>query len=230
MLWPHVMAACYGRRALARHPALRGGGRWSLMSIIHGGHTFRRACLPHLTGHGLTMRHLGHTLRLSRIFLGPFATLALVAGISTMAQAQQTQAQQTRFGPVAISKDRITWRGHAVHPVLTGNSGLMLSPPIAMGDSDIVVVQSIGGSLCPATFAVLQVSRKKEQHTNFFGTCSDIVHTKVVGDTLQLRMPSMHTNGVQRTYTYHDGLVSKEGVLLNSPCTKGICENYFGDE
>ncbi|MCE2578777.1 hypothetical protein LDL36_09725 [Komagataeibacter sp. FNDCR1] len=166
-------------------------------------------------------------LRLSRKFSGPLLGLALVAGISTVAQAQQAQ---TRFGAIAVSNDKITWRGHTLHPVLAGNSGLMLSQPIPMGNSDIVLVQSIGGSLCPATVAIVQVGQKKEHHTNFFGTCSDLVQTKVVGDTLEIRMPSMHQKGVQRTYTYHEGQVSKDGVLLNSSCAKGVCENYFGDE
>lgn len=173
------------------------------------------------------MKDIGDMLRPSRIFSGPLLGLALVAGVSTVAQAQQAQ---TRFGTIAVSNDKITWRGHTLHPVLAGNSGLMLSQPIQMGDSDIVLVQSIGGSLCPATVAVVQVNRKKEHHTNFFGTCSDMARTRTVGDTLEIRMPSPHQKGVQRTYTYHEGQVSKDGVLLNSSCAKGVCENYFGDE
>ncbi|MBV1835169.1 hypothetical protein [Novacetimonas pomaceti] len=184
-----------------------------------------------------TMTHFPHRARPSRIFprslAGGMLALGLVAaagpGVGT-AHAQQARQVQTRFGTVAIRNDRITWRGHVVHPTLSGNSGLMLAQVLPMGDSDIVLVQSIGGSLCPATYAVMQVSGKKERHTNFFGTCSDTPHASVRGDTLTIRMPSVHNGGTQHTYTYHAGLVSKDGVLLNSQCSKGTCENYFGDD
>lgn len=86
---------------------------------------------------------------------------------------------KTRHGMVSVREEDNTllFKGKPIKPAIEGNSGLDIVANYEMGATDVLLLQSSGGTACPALFrfvnigpgGVLRVSPE-------FGTCSDILY------------------------------------------------------
>jgi hypothetical protein len=86
---------------------------------------------------------------------------------------------KTRHGMVSVREEdnTLSLKGKPIKPAIEGNSGLDIVANYEMGATDVLLLQSSGGTACPALFrfvninpgGVLRVSPE-------FGTCSDIIY------------------------------------------------------
>lgn len=73
--------------------------------------------------------------------------------------------------------------------ILDGNSGLEIQKSFPLGDTDMVLIENIGGLGCPARFVLVSISTQGSvQITPEFGTCSDDVDAQLNGDSITIAM------------------------------------------
>ena len=104
-------------------------------------------------------------------------TQAKDAGMQT-AVIDYDKKVKTRFGVVSVREDdkRLMFKGKPVLPAIEGNNGLSIVANYEMGPSDVLLLQDIGGTACPALFRFITVSAAGVRVTPEFGTCSDIIY------------------------------------------------------
>ncbi len=116
--------------------------------------------------------------------------IALLLLVSTNAPAQEENSITTRFGALTISDaGKLLFKGNPVQPTIEANNSLDLSEPYQIGAADVVLVTDNGGTACPAIYYFVTVKESGAKVTPSFGTCSDLIKTKRVGDSISVSMP-----------------------------------------
>ena len=82
-----------------------------------------------------------------------------------------------RFGTLAVAADNVSLQmnGKPVLPGVAGNNSLSIAASYELGNADVVLVQNIGGSGCPAMYSFITLTKTSLRATPEFGTCSDII-------------------------------------------------------
>jgi hypothetical protein len=119
--------------------------------------------------------------------------------------------RKTRFGVVQVEGDagsqRLTFQGQKV----SEDYAFTLERTIALGDTDLVLVnRSSGGNGCPGgQYLFVVVKGGQDAHaTDTFGTCQEAKPDIVMnGDSLVVSMPEYGGDGTA-SFTYRDGQVS----------------------
>lgn len=123
---------------------------------------------------------------MSKYILG----IALLLLASAGAQAQETTTIQTRFGALTVNDAGVLlFKGAPLQPTIEANNSLDLSVPYQVGSSDIVLVTDNGGTACPALYYFVAVTKAGAKATPSFGSCSDLVQIKRMGDSISVSMP-----------------------------------------
>ncbi len=96
----------------------------------------------------------------------------------------------TRFGQLEI-QDRTTllYQGLPLTPEIQGNVSLSVEGVYQIGNRDIVLIQDNGGTACPALLYVVSLSQNGVEATAAFGSCSDLIETEQVADSIYISMP-----------------------------------------
>jgi hypothetical protein len=148
-------------------------------------------------------------------------TLLLLAGIST--SAQETKSVTTRFGALTVSDAGVLlFKGSPVQPTIEANNSLDLGESFQIGASDVVLVTDNGGTACPAIYYFVTVTKSGAKVTPSFGTCSDLIRVKRVGDSVSVSMPGYQgpfeskraqsrAARERHVYLYHAGVVTENG-------------------
>ncbi len=137
-------------------------------------------------------------------------TLLLLAGTSAL--AQETKSVTTRFGDLAVSDAGVLlFKGSPVQPTVEANNSLDLSEPYKIGTSDVVLVTNNGGTGCPAEYYFVTVTKSGAKVTPSFGTCSDLIKVKNVGDSISVSMPGFKRARGRHVYVYRAGVVTDNG-------------------
>ena len=122
---------------------------------------------------------------MSKYILGIALLLFAGAGV----QAQETTIQ-TRFGALTVNDGGVLlFKGAPLQPTIEANNSLALSEPYQIGSSDIVLVTDNGGTACPALYYFVTVTKSGAKATPAFGSCSDLIKIKRMGDSISLSMP-----------------------------------------
>lgn len=96
----------------------------------------------------------------------------------------------TRFGPLKINEQYILlYKNRPLSPTIRGNSSLNIVNTYQVGNSDVVLIQDNGGTACPASFIFLSVTRNGVNATERFGTCSYLIESKQVKESIFVKMP-----------------------------------------
>jgi hypothetical protein len=133
----------------------------------------------------------------------------------------------TRFGSLKIDNDyQLLYKGKPLVPEIRGNNGLSLIGSYQLNEkNDIVLLQDVGGSACPALFLFVTVSSGMAKSTSPFGSCSDLaVVTKNI-DSITVTMPGYKGPFESKTskaqaekqkviYVFKDGALSENGKLF----------------
>lgn len=114
--------------------------------------------------------------------------LLLLAGSSAL--AQDSEDTSTRFGRLTVTDDqKLLFQGHPLDPPIEGNDGLALGELYQIGATDVVLVTDHGGTVCPASYYFVTVSKSGAQATPSFGTCSDLITVKRTVNSISVSMP-----------------------------------------
>jgi hypothetical protein len=116
--------------------------------------------------------------------------IALLLLASASAPAQETTTIQTRFGALTVSDAGVLlFKGTPVQPTIEANNSLDLSKPFEIGAADVVLVTDNGGTSCPALYYFVTVTKSGAKVSPAFGTCSDLIKIKHIGDSISVSMP-----------------------------------------
>ena len=95
----------------------------------------------------------------------------------------------TRYGSFQTDDmNLLFFRGKPVRPRIEGNNFLTFQRKFEFPGYDLVLIQDVGGTACPAQFYVVKVSGRGAFGTKPFGTCSDIYKVNRAGSGLEIRM------------------------------------------
>jgi len=156
---------------------------------------------------------------MSKYILGIALLLLACAG----AQAQETATIQTRFGALMVNDAGVLlFKGAPFQPAIEANNSLDLSEPYQIGSSDIVLVTDNGVTSCPALYYFVTVTKSGATATPSFGSCSDLIKVKRMGDSVSVSMPGYagpsESNRAQtraarerHVFTYRSGVVTENG-------------------
>ena|SRR5437870_6609767 len=116
--------------------------------------------------------------------------IALLLLIATSTSGQETKTIQTRFGALTVSDaGLLLFKGSPVQPKLEADNSLDLSEPYQIGAADVVLITDDYGTACPAIYYFVTINKSGAKLTHSFGTCSDLIKVKRIGDSISLSMP-----------------------------------------
>jgi len=156
---------------------------------------------------------------MSKCILGIAFLLLAGAGVRT----QETATIQTRFGALTVNDDGVLlFKGAPLRPTIDANNSLDLSEPYQIGSSDIVLVTDNGGTACPALYYFVTVTKSGAKSSPSFGSCSDLIKIKRMGDSVSVSMPGYagpsESNRAQtraarerHVFIYRAGVVTENG-------------------
>ena len=132
----------------------------------------------------------------------------------------------TRFGSLKINEQYILlYKNRPLSPTIRGNSSLSIVSTYQVGNSDVVLIQDNGGTACPASFIFLSVTSNGVKATERFGTCADLIESKLVKESIFVKMPGFmgpyqpleeRMEAAEETHVF----VFKAGVLTELEVTK----------
>ena len=104
-------------------------------------------------------------------------TIARDAGMAPVVFGYEKMLK-TRQGMVSVREEdnALLFRSKPVEPAIEGNSGLSIVANYEIGQNDVLLLQSTGGTGCPALFRFVNVGPGGLRTSPEFGTCSDIIY------------------------------------------------------
>lgn len=150
---------------------------------------------------------------MARIF-ALLGVLAVTASVSAF--AYNGLEQITRYGKLSIDEESaLLFNGKIVEPRIQGNNGLSFEEIFKIGNTDVVLIQNIGGTACPALFTLVTVSISGLSQTPDFGTCSDLAESTTNGKSITITMPKIRGKGMAK-YVFTGGKLTENGKPVNS--------------
>lgn len=118
-----------------------------------------------------------------------FRLKTLVVALFFMSSIVFAEDIPTRFGLLQIdSENMLLYNNRPLNPEIQGNSRLITNETFQIGNKDIVLIQDVGGTACPSLFYFVSISINGIEATPPFGTCSDLIKTKQIAETISVRM------------------------------------------
>ena len=100
------------------------------------------------------------------------------------------QTYNTRYGVLSTDDEGILqFQGKKVQPVIQANNMLIVKEIFPQNEKDIILMEIIGGSGCPASYHFVTLSKNKISATEEFGSCSDLIKVKETGNKIIVSMP-----------------------------------------
>ena len=130
----------------------------------------------------------------------------------------------TRFGSLKINEQYILlYKNRPLSPTIRGNSSLSIVNIYQIGNSDVVLIQDNGGTACPASFIFLSVTSNGVKTTERFGTCADLIESKLVKESIFVKMPGfmgpyqpleerMEAAGETHVFVFKAGVLTEQEV------------------
>lgn len=136
------------------------------------------------------------TLRSTPARRAPALGLLMAAALLTLgtprAFAQDTTTITTRFGALQVdgASNEMQHRGRPFMPPIAGEGRLSALRTFQAPDRDIVLVQDLAGTACPAQFTFVTLRREGVTRTPTFGSCSDSAQIRSGSNgTITVTMP-----------------------------------------
>lgn len=177
-----------------------------------------------------------HDLKKFRLVSVSIAALSflIMGGVSlTSAKADSPREDQTRYGLASGTDPLNTLRinGQLTTPKTAGNSALFVRKIAESGDTDVVLLTSVGGQGCDAQYSILQVKPNGiKTPTPFFGNCTT-AQTSVSGSRITLKFPKnigkyVTTPAEVDVYDLATGILTKNGKSIPATCKldDGVCQ------
>ena len=117
---------------------------------------------------------------------GRLAAFALALFLSTL-EPGAAEAMSTRFGPLSINGQYVLlFNGRPVSPEVRGNSALNFVRKFAVGPTDVVLLEDVGGTACPELFFIVSVAADGARPTPEFGSCGELLGVSQHGDDIMV--------------------------------------------
>lgn len=147
--------------------------------------------------------------------------LTSVRGVEMASEAVREDSVNTRFGRVSSNEDlQLLFKGKPL-PGLMGD--FSIARQYESGAADVLLIESAGGTACPAMYRFATVTARGITVTPEFGSCSDLIATYQEGARIRVLMPklvsgsmsNMANEGRQRiwakaTYVFAQGRVTEQ--------------------
>jgi hypothetical protein len=143
--------------------------------------------------------------------------------MTAVAQRSDELRTRTRFGTLQLDKeDALIFEGRRLEPAIKVNSGMDLSQPYRMGDTDVVLVSVIGGTACPYQYYFVSATKAGAKGTAAFGSCNQATSVERKGESISVTMhgflgpfePEEERKRAFReihVFVFHDGVVTVHG-------------------
>lgn len=157
-----------------------------------------------------------------------------MGGVSlTLASADSPREAQTRYGLASGTGplNTLLINGQPTTPKIAGNSALFVQKIAESGNTDVVLLTSVGGQACDAQYSILQVaSNGIKTPTPFFGNCST-AKPSISGSKITLKFPRnigkyVTTPAEVDVYDLATGILTKNGKNIPAACKldDGVCQ------
>jgi hypothetical protein len=161
-------------------------------------------------------------------------SLLTVGGLTlTSAWADSPREDQTRYGMASGTGplNALLINGRPTTPGIAGNSALFVRKIAEAGETDILLLTSVGGQGCDAQYSILQITPNGiKTPTPFFGNCTT-AQTSVSGSRITLKFPKnigkyVTTPAEVDVYDLATGILTKNGKSIPATCKldDGVCQ------
>lgn len=157
----------------------------------------------------------------------------LTMGGVRLTLADSPRKAQTRYGLASGtgSLNTLLINGQPTMPKIAGNSALFVQKIAEYGDTDVVLLTSVGGQACDAQYSLLQVTPNGiKTPTPFFGNCST-AKSSISGSKITLKFPRnigkyVITPAEVDVYDLATGILTKNGKIIPAACKldDGVCQ------
>ena len=150
-------------------------------------------------------------------------TLALFCLLMGSSAADSNAADlETRYGRLTTDdQNLLIFRDVPVRPRVEGNNFLTFENKFEFPGYDLVLVQDVGGTACPAQYYVVKLSRDGAVATASFGTCTVLIAVKRTAKGIIVQMPGFfgpyegraaHARAAKQLfiYTYGSGKIIEQ--------------------
>lgn len=153
-------------------------------------------------------------------------TFLTMGGVSlTLASADSPREAPTRYGLASGTGplNTLLINGQTTTPKIAGNSALFVQKIAESGNTDVVLLTSVGGQACDAQYSILQVTPNGiKTPTPFFGNCST-AKPSISGSKITLKFPrnigKYVTTPVEvDVYDLATGILTKNGKTIPAAC------------
>lgn len=175
-------------------------------------------------------------LKKSRFMHISIAALSFLTmgGVSlTLASADSPKEAKTRYGLASGTSplNTLLINGQPTTPKISGNSALFVQKIAESGNTDVVLLTSVGGQACDAQYSILQVTPDGiKTPTPFFGNCST-AKPSISGSKITLKFPRnigkyATTPAEVDVYDLATGILTKNGQNIPAACKldDGVCQ------
>lgn len=160
-------------------------------------------------------------------------TLLSIMFLPSLAFSQERVDQvQTRFGLADGQSGTLIFAGKPTKPSISANNSMMIKNITQTKDADYLLLISLGGTACPASYSIVKVTKFNAIPTAFFGNCDDREKVKVInGKSIIISLPtfqSKYSKEAATTIIYDilTGTLKKDGKQFNVNCKNNACEGF----
>ena len=119
----------------------------------------------------------------------------LALGVSQV-HADDSVVAKTRYGILSVSRNQLAFNNVFVTPPILANAGLFIDSKIYQsGDTDLVIVGNVGGTMCPLRLRVALIGKLEHKISDEFGTCSEDFNVVVKGTKVIVTQPKFAPRG-----------------------------------
>jgi len=139
---------------------------------------------------------------------------------------------QTRFGLADGTTGTLVVARKPTKPAASSNGSMLIDKITQTKDADYILLTSIGGTACPASFSIVKITKSFVTPTAFFGNCDDRQSIKVIpGKSIIVSLPkfqSQYKTSAATTITYDipTGKLKENGKPLKTTCENDTCEGF----
>lgn len=172
-------------------------------------------------------------LHFVKLSISVLSLLTMTSVAMTSALAASPREDQTRYGLASGNGplNTLLINGHPTTPKIAGNSTLFVSKIGEVGDTDVLLLTSVGGEACEAQYSIVRVTSSGiEPPTTFFGNCAT-AKAEISGGQVTVKFPKNDWKYSKKPaeteiYDLATGTLKKNGKIIPSACKldDGVCQ------
>lgn len=141
----------------------------------------------------------------------------VVSFIAAFVSTAFAEPIDSRFGKLSLNENIVlTYKGKEL---VSGNTALLLDKKFQTIDSDVLLLNDTGGTVCPSTYVFVTISKAGIKVSDRFGSCNEHAGITQNADSIVVEVPGfLMVNGVTKpsaekskcVFTLKDGVVTRD--------------------